>query len=97
MRFENRAHFFAVLARTMRQILVGQARKQAAAGERDAGIKLVLDAAMVPSPFRLEERLTPTLLPRRLCNAIFTASLCAEQCASDAGLAKRRQRGICHV
>jgi RNA polymerase sigma factor (TIGR02999 family) len=51
MRFENRAHFFAVLARMMRQILVDHARKQNAA-KRDGGIKLVLDEAIAPSPFR---------------------------------------------
>ena len=48
MRFENRAHFFAVSARMMRQILVDYARNQHAA-KRDAGIKLVLDEAIAPS------------------------------------------------
>jgi RNA polymerase sigma factor (TIGR02999 family) len=51
MRFENRAHFFAVLARIMRQILVDYARRQHAA-KRDAGINLVLDEAIAPSPLR---------------------------------------------
>jgi RNA polymerase sigma factor (TIGR02999 family) len=51
MRFENRAHFFAVLARIMRQILVDYARNQHAA-KRDAGIKLALDEAIGPSPLR---------------------------------------------
>jgi RNA polymerase sigma factor (TIGR02999 family) len=51
MRFENRAHFFAVLARIMRQILVDYARNQHAA-KRDAGIKLALDEAIAPSPLR---------------------------------------------
>jgi RNA polymerase sigma factor (TIGR02999 family) len=51
MRFENRAHFFAVLARIMRQILVDYARNQHAA-KRDAGIKLALDEAIAPSPWR---------------------------------------------
>ena len=51
MRFENRAHFFAVLARIMRQILVDYARNQHAA-KRDAGIKLVLDEAIAPSRLR---------------------------------------------
>ena len=51
MRFENRAHFFAVLARIMRQILVDYARNQHAA-KRDAGIKLVLDEAIAPIPLR---------------------------------------------
>lgn len=48
MRFENRAHFFAVLTRIMRQILVDYARSHHAA-KRDAGIKLVLDEAIAPS------------------------------------------------
>jgi RNA polymerase sigma factor (TIGR02999 family) len=51
VRFENRAHFFAVLARIMRQILVDYARNHRAA-KRDAGIKLVLDEAIAPSPLR---------------------------------------------
>lgn len=51
MRFENRAHFFAVSARMMRQILVDYARNQHAA-KRDAGIKLVLDEAIAPGPRR---------------------------------------------
>jgi len=51
MRFENRAHFFAVSARIMRHILVDYARNQHAA-KRDAGIKLVLDEAIAPSPLR---------------------------------------------
>ena len=51
MRFENRAHFFAVSARMMRHILVDYARNRHA-GKRDAGIKLVLDEAIAPSPLR---------------------------------------------
>jgi RNA polymerase sigma factor (TIGR02999 family) len=51
MRFENRAHFLAVLARIMRQILVDYARNHHAA-KRDAGIKLVLDEAIAPSSLR---------------------------------------------
>ena len=51
MRFENRAHFFAVSARMMRQILVDYARNQHAA-KRDVGIKLVLDEAIAPGPLR---------------------------------------------
>jgi len=51
MRFENRAHFFAILARIMRQILVDYARNQHAV-KRDAGIKLSFDEAIVPSPLR---------------------------------------------
>jgi RNA polymerase sigma factor (TIGR02999 family) len=51
MRFENRAHFFAVLAKIMRQILVDYARNQHAA-KRDVGIKLVLDETIAPIPLR---------------------------------------------
>src|SRR5438067_13464488 len=51
MRFEKRVHFFAVLARIMRQILVDYARNQHAA-KRYAGIKLVLDEAIAPGPLR---------------------------------------------
>jgi RNA polymerase sigma factor (TIGR02999 family) len=49
--FENRAHFFAISAKLMRQILVDYARGQHAA-KRDAGIKLVLDEAIAPRAFR---------------------------------------------
>lgn len=42
MDFENRAHFFAVCANLMREILVQYARKRKAA-KRDAGYKLSLD------------------------------------------------------
>lgn len=49
--FENRAHFFAVSAKLMRQILIDYARGQHAA-KRDAGIKLVLDEAIAPRAFR---------------------------------------------
>jgi RNA polymerase sigma factor (TIGR02999 family) len=46
--FENRAHFFAVCANLMRQILVQYARRRKAA-KRDAGYKLTLDDA-IPLP-----------------------------------------------
>jgi RNA polymerase sigma factor (TIGR02999 family) len=51
MRFQNRAHFFAVLARIMRQILVDYARNQQAV-KRDGGIKLALDEAIAPHAVR---------------------------------------------
>ena len=44
--FENRAHFFAICANLMRQILVQYARRRNAA-KRDAGYKLALDDAIV--------------------------------------------------
>jgi len=45
MDFENRAHFFAVCANLMREILVQYARRRKAA-KRDAGYKLTLDSAV---------------------------------------------------
>jgi RNA polymerase sigma factor (TIGR02999 family) len=51
MRFGNRTHFLAVLARIMRQVLVDYARKHHAA-KRDAGIKLVLGEAIAPNSLR---------------------------------------------
>ena len=47
MRFENRAHFLAVCAQLMRQILVQYARRRKAA-KRDARCKVTLDDAAAP-------------------------------------------------
>jgi RNA polymerase sigma factor (TIGR02999 family) len=44
--FENRAHFFAVCANLMREMLVQYARRRKAT-KRDAGYKVMLDGAMV--------------------------------------------------
>lgn len=44
--FENRAHFFAICANLMRQILVQYARSRKAA-KRDGGYKITLDDAIV--------------------------------------------------
>lgn len=49
MHFENRAHFLAVCAQLMRQILVQYARRRNAA-KRNAGYKLTLDDAVTPAP-----------------------------------------------
>jgi RNA polymerase sigma factor (TIGR02999 family) len=46
MSFENRAHFFAVCAQLMRQILIQYARRRKAV-KRDGGYKLTLDVADV--------------------------------------------------
>lgn len=46
--FENRAHFFAVCANLMREILVQYARRRKAA-KRDAGYRVTLDGAMALS------------------------------------------------
>lgn len=45
MDFENRAHFFAICAQLMRQILVQYARRRNAA-KRDGGFRLTLDSAV---------------------------------------------------
>jgi RNA polymerase sigma factor (TIGR02999 family) len=51
MHFENRAHFFAVSAQLMRQILVEYARRRKAA-KRDPGYKLTLDESLVQARTR---------------------------------------------
>ncbi len=51
MRFENRAHFLAVCAQLMRQILVQYARRRNAA-KRNAGYKMTLDDTVTPAPTR---------------------------------------------
>lgn len=51
MLFENRAHFYAVCAQLMRQILVQHARRQKAA-KRYGGARLTLDDAIVFNKIR---------------------------------------------
>jgi RNA polymerase sigma factor (TIGR02999 family) len=51
MEFENRAHFLAVCAQLMRQILVQYARRRNAV-KRDGGYKLTLDESIVPATSR---------------------------------------------
>jgi RNA polymerase sigma factor (TIGR02999 family) len=51
-RFENRAHFLAVCAQLMRQILVQHARRRNAA-KRNAGYKLTLDETATAAPTRI--------------------------------------------
>ena len=51
MKFENRAHFLAVCAQLMRQILVQYARRRNAA-KRDGGYKLTLDESIAPARSR---------------------------------------------
>jgi RNA polymerase sigma factor (TIGR02999 family) len=51
MHFENRAHFFAVSAQLMRQILVEYARRRKAA-KRGPGYKLTLDESVAPARSR---------------------------------------------
>src|SRR6188472_701844 len=49
-RWQNRAHFFAVAARAMRQILVSYARSQRAEKRGGGGLKIELDEAALVSP-----------------------------------------------
>ena len=49
-RWQNRAHFFAVAARAMRQILVSYARTQHAQKRGGGGFKVDLDEAALVSP-----------------------------------------------
>ena len=54
-RWQNRAHFFAVAARAMRQILVSYARTQQAQKRGGGAIKLDLDQAALISPQESKE------------------------------------------
>ena len=62
--WKNRAHFYAIAARLMRQILVDHARKRQAAKRGGSDIKVPLEEAMAVSPGRnvdlvaLDEALT---------------------------------------
>ena len=49
-RWQNRAHFFAVAARAMRQILVSYARSQRAEKRGGGAVKMELDEAALVSP-----------------------------------------------
>jgi RNA polymerase sigma factor (TIGR02999 family) len=57
VKFENRAHFLAICAQLMRQILVEHARGRAAA-KRDGGYKLALDDVVVAARGREVDLLT---------------------------------------
>lgn len=52
VQWQNRAHFFAIAARVMRQILVDFARRRRASQRGGAGHQVALDEALVPSPGR---------------------------------------------
>jgi RNA polymerase sigma factor (TIGR02999 family) len=54
-RWQNRAHFFAVAARAMRQILVSYARSQQAQKRGRGAIKVELDEAAIVSPEQSKE------------------------------------------
>ena len=49
-RWQNRAHFFAVAARAMRQILVSYARSQRSQKRGGGALKVELDEAAIVSP-----------------------------------------------
>src|SRR6266700_5390923 len=54
-RWQNRAHFFAVAARAMRQILVSYARSQRAQKRGGGAFKVDLDDAALVSPGKSKE------------------------------------------
>jgi RNA polymerase sigma factor (TIGR02999 family) len=54
-RWQNRAHFFAVAARAMRQILVSHARSQRSQKRGGGAIKIELDDAALVSPEQSKE------------------------------------------
>src|SRR5439155_15380384 len=54
-RWQNRAHFFAVAARAMRQILVSYARSQRAKKRGGGALKIGLDEAAIVSPEQSKE------------------------------------------
>src|SRR5438552_11253696 len=53
--WQNRAHFFAVAARAMRQILVSYARSQGSQKRGGGAVKVELDEAAIVSPEESEE------------------------------------------
>src|SRR6266496_6443584 len=54
-RWQNRAHFFAVAARAMRQILVSYARSQRSQKRGGGAVKVELDEAAIVSPEESKE------------------------------------------
>ena len=54
-RWQSRAHFFAVAARAMRQILVDYARSQQSQKRGGGGLKVELDEAAIVSPEQSKE------------------------------------------
>ena len=54
-RWQNRAHFFAVAARVMREILVGYARSQQSQKRGGGALKIDLDEAALVSPEESKE------------------------------------------
>src|SRR5678815_5820670 len=54
-RWQNRAHFFAVAARAMRQIVVDYARSQRSQKRGGGAVKIELDEAAIVSPAESQE------------------------------------------
>lgn len=108
--YQNRAHFYAVSARIMRQILVDHARSRGAA-KRGGGVeKLVLDESIVYSDGRahlmiaLDDSLTALqeldAQKARLVEMKFFGGLTAEESSEAAGLpvaTVRRELRIAHA
>ena len=91
LRIENRAHFFAVTARLMRQVLVDHARRERA-DKRGGGAGMVdvdsVSPAVVPDfvdILALDEALRElTAMEERLCRVVelkFFAGLTIDECA----------------
>src|SRR5437667_11767084 len=66
-RWQNRAHFFAVAARAMRQILVSYARSQRSQKRGGGAVKVELDEAAIVSPGESKEIVELHDVLERLC------------------------------
>ena len=99
MRWQNRAHFFAVAAQAMRRILVDHARAQQAAKRGAGGQKVSLDEAALISEVRAEELLALDealgkleQLDERRCRIVemrYIAGLSTEEVAEVMGISTR--------
>ncbi|HEU4389593.1 MAG TPA: sigma-70 family RNA polymerase sigma factor [Blastocatellia bacterium] len=97
--WQNRAHFYAIAARLMRQILVDHARKRKAGKRGGSDIKVSLEDAMVVSPGRsvdlvaLDEALTglAALDPQqsRVVELRYFSGLSVEETAEVLGISTR--------
>lgn len=97
--WQNRAHFYAIAARLMRQILVDHARKRQALKREAGDIKVPLEEAMLTSPDRsldlvtLDEALTrlAVLDPQqsRVVELRYFSGLSVEETAEVLGVSSR--------
>lgn len=100
--WQNRAHFYAIAARLMRQILVDHARKRQATKRGGSGLKIPLEEAMVISSGRdvdlvaLDEALTrlAALDPQqsRIVELRYFSGLSVEETAEALGVSSRTVR-----